>query len=226
MRIPRQPPSNSPQIRPPSPLGGRSAVLYGGVMPVFTNPRRMPCFGIAPTLEDFEAIAAEAAGDDSRGVPEACRQRAHPDRRLPVRRGREGDGPRHAIRPARPLSGRVDDGAWRGPCRQRHRPHLPLSPADPRLLVRIGRGPAAHRAPRADPRDRPSLRAERRRHGSDRSQGRGRITRGRSPALRTHGGRYETAANPERSERDHFLCLDRSLATLADWSSVRSSIKP
>ena len=29
-------------------------------MPVFTNPRRTPCFGTAPTLEDFEAIAAEA----------------------------------------------------------------------------------------------------------------------------------------------------------------------
>ena len=29
-------------------------------MPVFTNPRRTPCFGIAPPLEDFEAISAEA----------------------------------------------------------------------------------------------------------------------------------------------------------------------
>ena len=29
-------------------------------MPIFTNPRRTPCFGTAPTLEDFEAIAAEA----------------------------------------------------------------------------------------------------------------------------------------------------------------------
>jgi predicted Zn-dependent protease with MMP-like domain len=29
-------------------------------MPVFTNPRRTPCFSTAPTQEDFEAIAAEA----------------------------------------------------------------------------------------------------------------------------------------------------------------------
>ena len=70
MRILRQPPSNSPQIRPPLPLGGGSVVLYGGVMPVFTNPRRMPCFGIAPTLEDFEAIAAEALAT----IPEEFRK--------------------------------------------------------------------------------------------------------------------------------------------------------
>jgi predicted Zn-dependent protease with MMP-like domain len=70
MRIPRQPPGNSPQIRPPLPLGGGSVVLYGGVMPVFTNPRRMPCFGIAPTLEDFEAIAAEALAT----IPEEFRK--------------------------------------------------------------------------------------------------------------------------------------------------------
>ena len=39
-------------------------------MPVFTNPRRMPCFGIAPTLEDFEAIAAEALAT----IPEEFRR--------------------------------------------------------------------------------------------------------------------------------------------------------
>ena len=39
-------------------------------MPVFTNPRRMPCFGIAPTLEDFEAIAAEALAT----IPEEFRK--------------------------------------------------------------------------------------------------------------------------------------------------------
>jgi predicted Zn-dependent protease with MMP-like domain len=39
-------------------------------MPVFTNPRRMPCFGIAPTLEDFEAIAAQALAT----IPEEFRK--------------------------------------------------------------------------------------------------------------------------------------------------------
>ena len=39
-------------------------------MPVFTNPRRMPCFGIAPTLEDFEAIAAVALAT----IPEEFRK--------------------------------------------------------------------------------------------------------------------------------------------------------
>ena len=39
-------------------------------MPVFTNPRRMPCFGLAPSLEDFEAIAAEALAT----IPEEFRR--------------------------------------------------------------------------------------------------------------------------------------------------------
>ena len=39
-------------------------------MPVFTNPRRTPCFGTAPTLEDFEAIAAEALAT----IPEEFRR--------------------------------------------------------------------------------------------------------------------------------------------------------
>ena len=39
-------------------------------MPVFTNPRRTPCFNTAPTLEDFEAIAAEALAT----IPEEFRR--------------------------------------------------------------------------------------------------------------------------------------------------------
>ena len=39
-------------------------------MPVFTNPRRTPCFSTAPTLEDFEAIAAEALAT----IPEEFRR--------------------------------------------------------------------------------------------------------------------------------------------------------
>jgi len=39
-------------------------------MPVFTNPRRMPCFSIAPSLEDIEAIAAEALAT----IPEEFRR--------------------------------------------------------------------------------------------------------------------------------------------------------
>src|ERR1700761_9018788 len=67
MRIPRQ---HDPKIRPPPPLGVGARVLYGGVMPVFTNPRRTPCFNTAPTLEDFEAIAAEALAT----IPEEFRR--------------------------------------------------------------------------------------------------------------------------------------------------------
>ena len=39
-------------------------------MPVFTNPRRTPCFGVAPSLEDLEAIAAEALAT----IPEEFRR--------------------------------------------------------------------------------------------------------------------------------------------------------
>jgi len=39
-------------------------------MPVFNNPRRTPCFGTAPTLEDFEAIASEALAT----IPEEFRR--------------------------------------------------------------------------------------------------------------------------------------------------------
>ena len=58
MRFPRQTAVNNLSSRV---LGERAWLLYGGVMPVFTNPRRTPCFSVAPSLEDFEAIAAEAA---------------------------------------------------------------------------------------------------------------------------------------------------------------------
>jgi predicted Zn-dependent protease with MMP-like domain len=61
---------NSAKIRPLRPLGARAIVLYGGVMPVFTNPRRTPCFSTAPTQEDFEAIAAEALAT----IPEEFRR--------------------------------------------------------------------------------------------------------------------------------------------------------
>jgi predicted Zn-dependent protease with MMP-like domain len=39
-------------------------------MPVFTNPRRTPCFSTAPTQEDFEVIAAEALAT----IPEEFRR--------------------------------------------------------------------------------------------------------------------------------------------------------
>ena len=51
-------------------LGERAWLLYGGSMPVFTNPRRTPCFSVAPTLEDIEAIAAEALAT----IPEEFRR--------------------------------------------------------------------------------------------------------------------------------------------------------
>ena len=41
-------------------LGEGRALLYGRVMPVFTNPRSTPNFSKAPSLEDVESIAAEA----------------------------------------------------------------------------------------------------------------------------------------------------------------------
>ena len=83
MRIPRQT-SRSAQVKLSKPnfkvrrptndhdgaLGAGAPVLYGGVMPVFNNPRRTPCFGLAPSLEDFEAIAAEALAT----IPEEFRR--------------------------------------------------------------------------------------------------------------------------------------------------------
>jgi len=39
-------------------------------MPVFTNPRRTPMFSVAPSLEDIEAIAAEALAT----IPEEFRR--------------------------------------------------------------------------------------------------------------------------------------------------------
>ena len=42
----------------------------GEDMPVFNNPRRTPCFGVAPSLDDIEAIAAEALAT----IPEEFRR--------------------------------------------------------------------------------------------------------------------------------------------------------
>ena len=39
-------------------------------MPIFTNPRSTPCFSMAPTQEDFEAIATEALAT----IPEEFRR--------------------------------------------------------------------------------------------------------------------------------------------------------
>lgn len=51
-------------------LGERGRLRYGEHMPVFNNPRRTPCFGVAPSLEDIEAIAAEALAT----IPEEFRR--------------------------------------------------------------------------------------------------------------------------------------------------------
>ena len=67
MRIPRQIPVNEASW---GDLGEGARLLYGGVMPVFTNPRSSPCFSKAPTLEDVEAIAAEALAT----IPEEFRR--------------------------------------------------------------------------------------------------------------------------------------------------------
>jgi predicted Zn-dependent protease with MMP-like domain len=53
-----------------SALGARARLLYWGNMPVFNNPRRTPCFGVAPSLDDIEAIAAEALAT----IPEEFRR--------------------------------------------------------------------------------------------------------------------------------------------------------
>ena len=51
-------------------LGERGTLLYGRVMPVFTNPRTTPNFSKAPSLEDVESIAAEALAT----IPEEFRR--------------------------------------------------------------------------------------------------------------------------------------------------------
>ena len=53
-------------------------------MPVFTNPRRTPCFSTAPTQEDFEAIAAEALAT----IPEEFRRHVGNVRILALERER------------------------------------------------------------------------------------------------------------------------------------------
>ena len=70
MRFPRQTVSLSANKATDRTLGEGARLLYGGVMPVFTNPRRTPCFGLAPSLEDIEAIAAEALAT----IPEEFRK--------------------------------------------------------------------------------------------------------------------------------------------------------
>ena len=70
MRFPRQTVSPSVNKAMDRTLGEGARLLYGGVMPVFTNPRRTPCFGLAPSLEDIEAIAAEALAT----IPEEFRK--------------------------------------------------------------------------------------------------------------------------------------------------------
>jgi predicted Zn-dependent protease with MMP-like domain len=67
MRILRQTSVTEASLRD---LGEGARLLYGGVMPVFTNPRSSPCFSKAPTLEDVEAIAAEALAT----IPEEFRR--------------------------------------------------------------------------------------------------------------------------------------------------------
>src|ERR1700761_5032855 len=54
----------------PADLGERGALLYGSVMPVFTNRRSTPNFSKAPSLEDVESIAAEALAT----IPEEFRR--------------------------------------------------------------------------------------------------------------------------------------------------------
>jgi len=51
-------------------LGDGARLRYGRVMPVFNNPRTTPCFAKAPSLEDVEAIAAEALAT----IPEEFRK--------------------------------------------------------------------------------------------------------------------------------------------------------
>lgn len=70
MRFPRQTASLFSNNAMDRTLGEGTRLLYGGVMPVFTNPRRTPCFGLAPSLEDIEAIAAEALAT----IPEEFRK--------------------------------------------------------------------------------------------------------------------------------------------------------
>ena len=52
------------------PLASVRRSYNGEDMPVFNNPRRTPCFGVAPSLDDIEAIAAEALAT----IPEEFRR--------------------------------------------------------------------------------------------------------------------------------------------------------
>jgi len=139
-------------------------------MPVFNNPRRMPCFGTAPTLEDFEAIAAEALAT----IPEEFRRHVG-NVRIQI-----DDFPSDEIEKDMELDTPFDLlGLYQGvSMMERGAGHI-ANDIDRIFLYRrpildywceSGEDLPPHRAPCADPRDRPSFRHERRRHGSDRSQ--------------------------------------------------------
>jgi predicted Zn-dependent protease with MMP-like domain len=70
VQIAHQKEGDRPKNRSQRTLGEGAQVLYEGNMPVFTNPRRTPRFDVAPTIEDFEAIAAEALAT----IPEEFRK--------------------------------------------------------------------------------------------------------------------------------------------------------
>ena len=70
LQIAHQPGGKYDENRLQQTLGAGSRVLYEGDMPVFNNPRRTPRFDVAPTIEDFEAIAAEALAT----IPEEFRK--------------------------------------------------------------------------------------------------------------------------------------------------------
>jgi len=70
LQIAHQPGGKYDENRLQQTLGAGARVLYEGDMPVFNNPRRTPRFDVAPTIEDFEAIAAEALAT----IPEEFRK--------------------------------------------------------------------------------------------------------------------------------------------------------
>ena len=71
MRIARQKfPLSVHKRNPTRPLASARRSYKGEDMPVFNNPRRTPCFGVAPSLDDIEAIAAEALAT----IPEEFRR--------------------------------------------------------------------------------------------------------------------------------------------------------
>ena len=189
-------------------------------MPVFTNPRSMPCFSKAPTLEDFEAIAAEALAT----IPEEFRRHVG-NVRIQV-----DDFPSDEVEKAMELDTPFDLlGLYQGVSMMERGAGHVANDIDRIFLYRrpildywceFGRGPAAHRAPRADPRDRPSLRHERRRHGSDRSQAprknpprpaRRLAPSSSSPVIRGRVGRGRASSAVGFPNRRHDLIIRRHL---------------